>query len=1204
MSLVSENPCRRFPLDAIQKATDNFHESKIIGEGGFGRVYKGVIDDESTSTQTLVAVKRLDPKSTQGIGEFETEIKMLSKCRHCNLVNLVGYCNELQEMILVYEYISQGNLADHLYRNQGSKLTWEQRLNICIGAARGLDYLHSGTGITDRIIHLDVKSDNILIDENWAAKIADLGLSKIGPANQPHSEVHTVNVRGTRGYVDPEYVKSLKYSRKADVYSFGVVLLEVLSGTSAWSAKIIPNHDLIDRAEWIQKHITNGTLNQVIDPIILSKIQPECLKRFAYTAFRSLQNDPQNRPSMSEVVAQLESVLKLQNGDVLRMESEDPETSMGISIKEYLGKAQNLFGEPIGDKTMIQMGLDPTRENKARVAYKMMKHDNKYEKALCFVKDLKAKWGNGIMTLCMIYNATGETLTYVTSRNRYGDIGPSPYPIIIMNGQWGAYLHNKTQSMCGSVAAVVYRGKYSDNSFCDRMITWSNRWQRITQGNAAYCEINEVGHFDVTDWEAIFHKAKLVGPKSSSRWNNCYTMVKIESDTSALCEAIFTHVDALPASINKHEPISMRRLLRAATYHSDALPSDLQASTGAPPSELRRSSCPDARFREIHVRFLKAIHELGSPWSMPRCFHRYCLRHFINNFHEKFRNSDLKKLAYRAGSQNQIRKFNSTMEEIGKLNPQARQWLENHPFDRWTLAHDGGKRYGLLTTNLSEIFNSVLKGSFDVKIAHSLRAFNREKGLFELITQRGGACAKLSLNSWQYIDRCYSIVAYCDTWASEFLPVPHQAYWPHSLFGELLPNIELLRNKKGRPRSTRLRNGMDIKERRSANLCGISMSSNLFQGLPPPSARPPPPEQPAPPPSDPAPAKISPTPPAPALKSALKRSKPSDSGPEATAPKKSLRFKTIADTSETQVIDAMKKICTHINNASKFSKASKLAIQLIQSGSVKPSNSDFFFAILESAMSSTTTCNDPRVRADYHALFVAAEDLTEIFTQKQQKHLSLWSIRAVMANDLFTDDSFVFSKACGRIKEAISNLPVATKHEDMEEAASLKEDDSETVELQQNSSSNPTPESKEESDPFGLDALIPNAPKKDEIRKEEDEEEEEAKRFLKSEREALILCLEFAAKRYKIPWCQTVIDITVKHAFDNVSHFTCKQRNAIEKLWASIREQQTRRKQGKSVSGKLDVNGFEWLQQKYSTEKISIRHSVGGNTRRAEQWLG
>ncbi|CAH1427413.1 unnamed protein product [Lactuca virosa] len=299
-----------------------------------------------------------------------------------------------------------------------------------------------------------------------------------------------------------------------------------------------------------------------------------------------------------------------------------------------------------------------------------------------------------------------------------------------------------------------------------------------------------------------------------------------------------------------------------------------------------------------HGGILKAVNEHGSPWLEPRGFHRYCLRHFINNFYDKFRNSELKALAYRAGSQNQIRKFNSIMEEIGKLNPHARHWLESHPLNRWTLAYDGGRRYGLLTTNLSEIFNSVLKGArflpitacvqltfyrmvhyFEVRrplgsssqangdahtphviakqvalmakaSAHSLRSFNREKGIFELITQRGrnvqvvnleqktctcgkweafkypcshvlSACAKLSLNSWQYVDKCYSIVYYCATWASEFSPLPHEAYWPQSPFNALLPNLELLRNKKGRPRSTRLKNGMDIKEGRNATLCGI-----------------------------------------------------------------------------------------------------------------------------------------------------------------------------------------------------------------------------------------------------------------------------------------------------------------------------------------------------------------------------------------------
>ncbi|THG07098.1 hypothetical protein TEA_022519 [Camellia sinensis var. sinensis] len=205
------------------------------------------------------------------------------------------------------------------------------------------------------------------------------------------------------------------------------------------------------------------------------------------------------------------------------------------------------------------------------------------------------------------------------------------------------------------------------------------------------------------------------------------------------------------------------------------------------------------------------------------------------------------------------------------------------------------------------------------------------------------------------------------------------------------------------------------------------------------------------------------------------------------------------------------------------------------------------------------------------------------------------------------------AKTTGRIKEAILNLPVATKDEDMEEAAALQ-DKMEVAEVDSQIKPDATSEGndKDDSDPFGLDALIPRTLKKDEKMKGNKEattrikeEEEETKRFLKSQREALILCLDIAARRYKTPWCQTGIDILVKHAFDNISRFTTKQRDAIGKLWASIREQQTWRKQGKSVSGKLDVNGFEWLQQKYANEKISIRHSVGGSgDRRAQQWLG
>ncbi|XP_010463935.1 PREDICTED: uncharacterized protein LOC104744559 isoform X2 [Camelina sativa] len=358
----------------------------------------------------------------------------------------------------------------------------------------------------------------------------------------------------------------------------------------------------------------------------------------------------------------------------------------------------------------------------------------------------------------------------------------------------------------------------------------------------------------------------------------------------------------------------------------------------------------------------------------------------------------------------------------------------------------------------------------------------------------------------------------------------------------------------------------------------------------------------------------------PVLKSALKRSKPAVSTPEPEpeqepeAPKKRLQFKTSTDASEEQVIEAMQKITSHIKNPSKFSKASKLAIRLIQAGSVKPETSSYFIAILEAAMSSKTPCTDRLVRADFHALFTAAQDVVECLDKSQKNLLTIWTYKAVVANDLFTDDSFMFSKTATRIKETISDLPVATEEDDVEEAAILEE-----AAMKDNGDGQTTQDVAEaasagdnenvESDPFGLEALIPSSGKKNcktKIRRpNEDADADENKRFLRSKREALITCLEIAARRYKVPWCQTVIDILVKHAFENVSRFTSQQRQAVEKLWASVREQHLRRKQGKSVTGKLDVTAFEALQDKYANEKMSIRSSVGASgERRAQQWLG
>ncbi|KAJ3672182.1 hypothetical protein LUZ60_006903 [Juncus effusus] len=415
------------------------------------------------------------------------------------------------------------------------------------------------------------------------------------------------------------------------------------------------------------------------------------------------------------------------------------------------------------------------------------------------------------------------------------------------------------------------------------------------------------------------------------------------------------------------------------------------------------------------------------------------------------------------------------------------------------------------------------------------------------------------------------------------------------------------------------------------------MADDLFAGLPPPSAparRPSPPSAPShpPPPAQaPAPAlksalKRKQAPPsssadsanqvnAPELKSAMKRDKPSasfsvsappDSNEEAT--NKKLRFRTSTDQSSQQITEAMLKITTHIKNPSKFSKASKLAVHLMQTGSVKKETSEGFFAILEAAMGDLANCNAPPVRKDYWELFTAAQDAAEYFSKKQKNQLAIWTLHAVVANDLHTDDSFVFSKTVTKIKEAILNLPPATPEEDIEESDSLSLTNQENQENNASSASENTASSAS-ADPFGLDDLFSEKAKRNEkVRSKElnrKEEEEESKRFLKAQRVALLKCLEIAAKRYKLPWTQTTIDILAKHAFDHADRFTKKQREAIESLWGSIKDQQIRRKQGKSVNGKLDVNGFEWLQEKYSNEKISIRRAVGGGGgRHCEQWLG
>ncbi|KAD4585303.1 hypothetical protein E3N88_22904 [Mikania micrantha] len=317
--------CRHFEFPEILIATENFSESLVIGRGGFGKVYKGNIINGSS--MVVAAIKRLDSMSNQGAAEFWAEVEMLSMLRHCNLVSLIGYCNYEKEMILVYEYMPNRTLNDHLHELH-TPLFWLQRLNICIGAGRGLHYLHTGTGIHSGVIHRDVKSSNILLHESWAAKISDFGLSKVGPTNQPSTYVNTL-IKGTFGYLDPDYFTTGRLTRKSDVYAFGVVLLEVLSRKRAVDKSLD-----VGLVTWAQDFIKEGNLKHITDSDIRREISPKCLKDFVRIAEKCLHNNPKQRPTMAEVVVRLESVLVLQ---------EKFNYSLQAPGKTILGKLVDMF---------------------------------------------------------------------------------------------------------------------------------------------------------------------------------------------------------------------------------------------------------------------------------------------------------------------------------------------------------------------------------------------------------------------------------------------------------------------------------------------------------------------------------------------------------------------------------------------------------------------------------------------------------------------------------------------------------------------------------------------------------------------------------------------------------------------------------------------------------------------------------------------
>ncbi|KAL4615609.1 hypothetical protein ACB092_07G138800 [Castanea dentata] len=321
---LPEEQCRHFSLSEIRTATNNFHKELIIGQGGFGNVYKGLLDEGTL----IVAIKHLNPESQQGAREFKTEIRMLSQLRHVHLVSLIGYCIDEGEMILFYDYMRNGTLSVRLFDTNNDPLTWKQRLEICLGAACGLHYLH--TGMKNPIIHRDLKTTSILLDEKWVSKVSDFGLSKMGLNNTAVSTL----VKGTWGYLDPDYARRQQLTNKFDVYSFGVVMFEVLCGRKALNTKL--EHEQWHLANWARKCIEKGTIDQIIDPCLKGKIAPECFKVYVEVAESCVRDQGIQRPKMNDVMEKLEFAFELQQNADAAHGQEEINPSGVISYQDVL----------------------------------------------------------------------------------------------------------------------------------------------------------------------------------------------------------------------------------------------------------------------------------------------------------------------------------------------------------------------------------------------------------------------------------------------------------------------------------------------------------------------------------------------------------------------------------------------------------------------------------------------------------------------------------------------------------------------------------------------------------------------------------------------------------------------------------------------------------------------------------------------------
>ncbi|XP_031268955.1 probable serine/threonine-protein kinase PBL3 [Pistacia vera] len=304
--ILSSPNLKAFTFSELKTATRNFRPDSLIGEGGFGYVYKGWIDEQTLEpakpgSGMVVAVKKLKPEGFQGHKEWLAEVDYLGQLHHPNLVKLIGFCLERENRLLVYEYMPKGSLENHLFRRGARPLPWALRIKVAIGAAQGLSFLHESE---QQVIYRDFKASNILLDSEFNAKLSDFGLAKAGPTGD-RTHIST-QVMGTQGYTAPEYIATGRLTAKCDVYSFGILLLELLSGRlAADKDKVGVEQNLVD---WTKPYLGDRRKLFRIMDIKLEGQYPQ--KGAHMVALLALQctSEAKVRPSMADVLSALEQL--------------------------------------------------------------------------------------------------------------------------------------------------------------------------------------------------------------------------------------------------------------------------------------------------------------------------------------------------------------------------------------------------------------------------------------------------------------------------------------------------------------------------------------------------------------------------------------------------------------------------------------------------------------------------------------------------------------------------------------------------------------------------------------------------------------------------------------------------------------------------------------------------------------------------------